>query len=221
MQENYAYESVTEYDIDKPKRYDMNFGGAKELVLSGYEGEKLRIRLAADTLSTVQSDFKVKIDDVKSGIDIEVNRKNGVSETVAKESVVIFVQLPLKYIKKAELAVNAETVRISSLECDSVELSIKTKNVVIENVTGSVEIDCDLDMNVNCSSLKGEISLNQVSATSKIRVPENFAFTAVAKGIGTAIYFERDGKAAEPFDRADAENVIELNGMKSELTICT
>ena len=221
MQEKYAYESVTEYDIDKPKRYDMNFGGAKELVLSGYEGEKLRIRLATDTLSTVQSDFKVKIDDVRSGIDIEVNRKNGVSETAAKESVVIFVQLPLKYIKKAELAVNAETVRISSLECDSIELNIKTKNVVVENVTGSVEIDCDLDMNVECLSLKGELSLNQVSATSKIRVPGDFAFTAVAKGIGTAIYFERDGKAAEPFDRAEAENVIELNGMKSELTVCT
>lgn len=36
----YLFESVTEYDIDEPKRYDMKFGGAKQFVLSGYEGEK-------------------------------------------------------------------------------------------------------------------------------------------------------------------------------------
>ena len=44
---DFLYESVTEYDIDEPKRYDMKFGGAKRLVLSGYEGEKIRIRLAS------------------------------------------------------------------------------------------------------------------------------------------------------------------------------
>lgn len=39
-----------------------------------------------------------------------MSRKNGVSETAAKEAVVIFVQLPAKYTKKAELTVNAGTV---------------------------------------------------------------------------------------------------------------
>lgn len=36
----YRYESITEYDIDEPKRYDMKFGSTKQLVLMGYEGEK-------------------------------------------------------------------------------------------------------------------------------------------------------------------------------------
>lgn len=39
-QDDYLYESVTEYDIDNIKRYDMNLGGANTLVLSGYEGKK-------------------------------------------------------------------------------------------------------------------------------------------------------------------------------------
>lgn len=221
MKENYTYESVTEYDVDKPKRFDMNFGGAKLLVLGGYEGEKLRIRLASDTLSTIQSDFKVKIDDVRNGIDIEVSRKNGVSETCAKESVAVFVQLPEKYIRNAELAVNAETVEVCSLECENIELKLKAKNVVLENVVGAVEIDCDMDMTVDCGSVKGEIAINQVSATSRMCVPEDMVFTTVTKGIGTQIYFEKGGKAVEPFDSPGAENVIELNGMKSELTICT
>ena len=218
---DYLYESITEYDIDEPKRYDMKFGGAKQFLLSGYEGEKIRVRLASNTLSTLQNDFKVKIDDIRKRIDVDVNRKNGVSEATAKEAVSIFVQIPSSYIGKIECAVNAETVKICSLECDSIELDIKTPNVILEVVVGTAEINCNLDMDVVCHSLKGEIAINQVSATSKIHIPENAVFTAVTKGIGTSITYEKDGRQVERFDTPDAENIIELNGIKSELVICT
>ena len=92
---DYLFESITEYDIDEPKRFDMKFGGAKQFVLSGSKSEKIRVRLASNTLSTLQSDFKVKIDDIRKRIDVEVKRRNGVSEATAKEDVSIFVQLPI------------------------------------------------------------------------------------------------------------------------------
>lgn len=218
---DYLYESIMEYDIDEPKRYDMKFGGAKEFLLSGYEGEKIRVRLASNTLSTLQNDFKVRVDDIRKKIDVDVNRKNGVSEATAKEAVSIFVQIPSPYIGKIECSVNAETVEICALECDSMELDIKTPSVILEDVVGTVEINCNLDMDVVCHSLKGEIAINQVSATSKIHVPENAVFTAVTKGIGTSITYEKDGRQVERFDTPDAENIIELNGIKSELVICT
>lgn len=218
---DYIYESITEYDIDEPKRYDMKFGGAKQFQLSGYEGEKIHVRLASNTLSTLLSDFKVKIDDIRKRIDVDVNRRNGVSEAMAKEAVSIFVQIPSPYIGKIECAVNAETVEIRSLECDSIELDVKTPNIVLEDVSGTVEIDCSLDMEVVCHSLKGEVAINQVSATSRIRIPEDAVFTAVTKGIGTSISYEKDGRQTERFDTPDAENIIELNGIKSELVICT
>ena len=217
----YLFESITEYDIDEPKLYDMKFGGVKLLVLSGYNGEKIRVRLASNTLSTLQNDFKVKIDDIKKRIDIDANRRNGVSEATAKESVCIFVQIPTPYIGKIECAVNAETIEIYSLECDSIELDTKTQNLILENVIGTVEINCNLDMEINCHSLNGEIAINQVSATSKIHIPDGAAFTAVTKGIGTSISYEKDGKPADRFDTPDAESMIELNGIKSELLICT
>ena len=219
--ENYTYEKIIESSIDKAKKFELALGGAKRVVLEGCEGEKLRIRLASNTLFSVESELVVKVDDVRSGVDIEVSRSKGVSETALKEGLVIFVQLPAKLIRKVELAANAETVEVCSLECDSVELNVRARNVVLENVAGAVEIDCNLDMNVDCRSLKGEVAINQVSSTSRICVPEGTVFTAVTKGIGTHIYFEKDGKAAEAFDSQGAENVIELNGMKSELTICT
>lgn len=217
----YLFESITEYDIDEPKRYDMKFGGAKQFMLSGYEGEKIRIRFASNTLSTLQNDFKVKIDDIRKRIDVDVNRKNGVTEAMAKEAVSIFVQIPTPYIGKIECAVNAETVEIRSLECESIELDTKTPSVTLADVKGTVEINCNLDMEVVCHSLNGEVAINQVSATSKIRVPEGVTFTAIAKGVGTSISYEKDGKQTEDFSVAGAENVIELNGIKSELVICT
>lgn len=216
----YLFESVTEYDIDESKRYDMKFGGAKQFILSGYDGEKIRVCLASNTLSTLQNDFKVKIDDTKKRIDVDVNRRNSVSERLAKEAVSIFVQIPAPYIGKMECAVNAETVEVHSLECDSIELDVKTPSLILRNIIGTVEINCNLDMKVVCHSLNGEISINQVSATSKIHIPDGTIFTAVTKGIGTSITYEKDGKQSERFDMPDADNIIELNGIKSELVIC-
>ncbi len=214
----YLFESITEYDISEPKRYDMKFGGAKQLILSGYDGEKIRVRLASNTISTIQRDFKVKIDDIRRRIDVDVNRKD-VSEAEAKESVSIFVQIPTPYIGKIECAVNAERVEIRSLECGSIELDTKTPNLLLEDVVGTVEVNCNLDMEVVCRSLNGEIDINQVSATSRIHIPGGTVFTAVTKGIGTSISYEKDGKKAERFDTPDADNIIELNGIKSELVI--
>lgn len=217
----YLFESITEYDISEPKRYDMKFGGAKQIILSGYEGEKIRVRLASNILSTLQTDFKVKIDDIRKRIDVEVNRKNGVTEATAKEAVSIFVQIPSHYIGKIQCAADAETMEIHALECDSLELDVKTPKVVLEDVVGAVEINCNLDMKVFCNSLNGEIAINQVSATSKIYVSENDVFTAITKGIKTSISYEKDGQQTESFDTPDEENIIELNGIKSELVICT
>lgn len=220
-QTDYLYESVTEYDIDNIKRYDMNLGGANTLVLSGYDGEKIRVRLASNTLATLQSDFKVKIDDGKNHIDVEISRKNGMTEAEAKEQVMIFVQLPNQYIDRIEASINAGKVEVKNLNCENLELETKTNNVVLDDFVGTLEIDCNLDMNIVCNSLSGSVEINQISATSRICVPENAEFTAVKKGIGTSISYEKDGKKTDGFSIEGAENVIELNGMKSELVICT
>ncbi len=218
---DFLFESVTEYDIDEPKRYDMKLGGASRLVLQGYNGKKLRVRLASNTLSTLQDDFKVKIDDVRKRIDVDVIRKNGVTEATAKEAVTIFVSLPSSYLGKIEAAVNADAVEIGSLECESVELDAKSRHLTLDGVIGTVEVNCNLDMEIVCRTLNGAVEINQLSATSRISVPADAAFTALVKGVGTSISYERDGKPAEPFCSPDANNVIELNGMKSELIIRT
>ena len=220
-EKDYLYESVTEYDVGELKRYDMKFGAAKQLVLSGYDGEKIHVRLASNSLPTLQSDLKVKIDDVKNRIDIDVDRKNGLTEAQVKKEVAVSIRLPQAYVKRVELAVHAETVEIHALKCEDIELDIKAPNVVLKDVAGTVGIDCNLDMNVVCHSIEGEIAINQLSANSKICIPEGTVFRAIKKGVGTGISFEKNGKPAEAFDAPNADNIIELNGFKSELIICT
>ena len=217
---DYLFESITEYDIDEPKRFDMKFGGAKQFILSGSKSEKIRVRLASNTFSTLQNDFKVKIDDIRKRIDVDVKRKNGTTEAMAKSEIDIFVQIPVQYVDKIECEAHAERVEIRSIECENIELGVKTTNLILENVVGSVEVDCNLDMEIMCDSLNGEIAINQVSATSKIHIPEKVVFQAVAKGIGTSISYEKAGQQVERFDAPEADNVIELNGIKSELIVC-
>lgn len=220
-QTEYLHESVTEYDIDYPKRYDMKLGGANTVILSGYDGEKIRVRLVSNTLSTIQSDFKLKIDDIKNRIDVDISRRNGMTEANAKEALTIYVQLPNQYVGRIELAVNAETVEVRSLKCSSIELDIRARNLTLENVTGTVEVNCNLDMNIVCHTLNGSVEINQISATSRICVPEKTSFTAVTRGIKTSISYEKDGKTVSDFSVPDSDNVIELNGLKSELVIYT
>lgn len=219
-QSGFLYESVTEYDLDEPKRFDLHMGGANALVLSGYVGEKLRVRLASNTLATLQSDFKVKIDDIRKRIDVDVSRRNGMAEAAAKKALLVFIELPQAYVGSAELSVIAETVRVCELECDSIELDVKTQRVVLDGVTGTVEINCNLDMDIVCRTLDGAVEINQISATSRIHIPDGTPFSATARGIGTSLSYERHGSPTEAFDTPSAANVIELNGMRSELVIC-
>ena len=46
-------------------------------------------------------------------IDVDVNRKNNVTEAIAKKELYIFVEIPTPYIGKIECAINAEQVKIA------------------------------------------------------------------------------------------------------------
>ena len=58
-----------------------------------------------------------------------------------------------------------------------------------------------------------------MAAIAKLCIPDGTIFAVVTKGIGTNIYYEKNGKQVEAFDTPDEDNVIELNGIKSELMI--
>lgn len=223
---DFLFESITEYDIDCAKSYDITFAGAKQVALTSYEGEKLQVRLASDQITDIQSCFKTKIDDVKKRIDVDVRRFGTVTEAAAKEALFLFIRLPQQYLKTVELAGNAELLTVCGLKAERFEFSGKAARVVLEGASGHMELNCNIDMEIFCDGLKGRLDINQLSSTSRLWLPSGLNFIAETRGIATGIHYEQDGKSTEDFSRkgedaARCEAAVTLNGMKSELVIST
>ncbi len=219
QQNEYLYESKTEYDIDQKKNYDIKLGGAHTVVVKAYDGEKIIITLLSNIIMNVQHDYKVKIDDIKNRIDVDVTRSGNTTEAEAKEGLVIQISVPAAYLGKMELAVNAKILELANIENEIIEVNGKIGEILLQGNKCEIEIDCNIDMQLRVVSHEGAIEINQLSSTSKLVVPSEYAFRAVAKGIATKIYYECQGKKVEDFSNKEADNYIELNGMKSELVI--
>jgi len=220
-QAEYLYESRTEYDIDGVKNFDIKLGGASKVVLESTKSEKISVLLYSNIIKELQSDYKVKIDDIKNRIDVEVARLNGSTEAMAKEGLVVNVQIPGKYTRKIEVAVNSRKVDITNIEAEILELDGKISEIELNGNKGDIEINSNMDMQVGLLSHEGSVEINQVSATSRICIPDDYKFRASRKGIATSIFYEKAGKRVDDFSTNDAENYIELNGMKSELIIAS
>lgn len=218
-QSEYLYESSTEYDIDGVKKYDIKLGGANMVILQACDGEKIRVVLLSNLIKELQSDYKVKIDDIKNRIDVDIQRMNGATEAQAKDGLIVKLFIPNKYIGKIELAVNSKHVELINIKNDVVEIDGKVSEVSLKGGKGEVEINSNLDMVIYLISHEGAVDINQISATSKIYIPDDYVFRAVKKGIATSISFEKQGKPVSDYSQEDADNYIELNGMKSELII--
>ncbi len=205
--------------MDCVKRFDVRAGGAACITLSGYEGEKIRVRLASETIPTLQQDFKVKIEDVRDHVDVAVRRSPETPESTAKQGLDVAIEFPQKYLSRIELSAHAQKICLRDLTCETAELNVKTPDLLLNKFNGTVEIDCNLDMNVDCVTLNGAVEFNQISASSQITLPADVGFRVLKRGIGNRIYFEERGVRTESFADETAENVVELNGMKSELII--
>ncbi|MBO6047695.1 MAG: helix-turn-helix transcriptional regulator [Erysipelotrichaceae bacterium] len=214
---SYLYESVTEYDIDEPKKFDVSLDTASMVKIRSTDGEKLLVNLYSNEIETLSSNMKVKIDDVRSRIDINLKRLNDISITQCKQGLVVEVVLPEKYIYDCEFAVNTHELVLSELNCEDVEFDGKIEQLTITNVQSHVEVNCNLDMLINVDNFTGKLDINQISSTSRMYLPKDLEFATIAKGIKTAISYEFDyDEALKP---EDVDTIIELNGFKSELVI--
>nr|WP_245543132.1 helix-turn-helix transcriptional regulator [Streptococcus devriesei] len=189
-QTDFIYNSSTEYDIDRLKHFDIKLGGAKQVIVKAVNSEKIKIRLASNTLKTVAEELKLKIDDVRNKIDLDIHKSGKLTEAVLKDELTIFLYLPQKYLGKVELEVNCKQLKLSHIANDSFELDGKVSEVTIDGGQGEIELNSNLDMMVTVLAHKGGIALNQISSTSTIQVPADYPFQAVKKGIATRMTFE-------------------------------
>ena len=219
LAKDYLYESVTEYDIDGKKDFDISFMGANKLKLYAYEGEKVKVILLSDTIADIQNELKTKIDDIKRKIDIDIKRVGNLSETVAKNELTIKILIPQLYIGEVDLNGNTNMLELKNLELDNVEFSGKAKEIALENIKSHIEIDTNEDAKLYVKNVEGALDINQLSATSKLYIASTDEFGFVTKGVLNKVLCKQDMLNIKEASE-EPKLVIELNGIKSELSIC-
>ena len=219
LAKDYLYESVTEYDIDGKKDFDISFMGANKLMLYAYEGEKVKVILLSDTISDIQNELKTKIDDIKRKIDIDIKRVGNLSETVAKNELTIKILIPQLYMGEVELNGNTNILELKNLELDNIEFSGKSKEIALENIKSHIEIDTNEDAKLYVKNVEGALDINQLSATSKLYIASTDEFGFVTKGVLNKVLCKQDMLNIKEVSE-EPKLVIELNGIKSELSIC-
>lgn len=219
LAKDYLYESVTEYDIDGKKDFDISFMGANKLKLYAYEGEKVKVILLSDTISDIQNELKTKIDDIKRKIDIDIKRVGNLSETVAKNELTIKILIPQLYMGEVDLNGNTNILELKNLELDNIEFSGKSKEITMENIKSHIEIDTNEDAKLYVKNVEGALDINQLSATSKLYIASTDEFGFVTKGVLNKVLCKQDMLNIKEVSE-EPKLVIELNGIKSELSIC-
>lgn len=219
LAKDYLYESVTEYDIDGKKDFDISFMGANKLKLYAYEGEKVKVILLSDTISDIQNELKTKIDDIKRKIDIDIKRVGNLSETVAKNELTIKILIPQLYMGEVDLNGNTNILELKNLELDNIEFGGKSKEITLENIKSHIEIDTNEDAKLHVKNVEGALDINQLSATSKLYIASTDEFGFVTKGVLNKVLYKQDMLNIKEVSE-EPKLVIELNGIKSELSIC-
>lgn len=219
LAKDYLYESVTEYDIDGKKDFDISFMGANKLKLYAYEGEKVKVILLSDTISDIQNELKTKIDDIKRKIDIDIKRVGNLSETVAKNELTIKILIPQLYMGEVDLNGNTNILELKNLELDNIEFGGKSKEITLENIKSHIEIDTNEDAKLYVKNVEGALDINQLSATSKLYIASTDEFGFVTKGVLNKVLCKQDMLNIKEASE-EPKLVIELNGIKSELSIC-
>lgn len=207
------YVSKIEYDLDTPKDFDINLGTLGDVSIEGYEGEKLLIQLSSSSYSDLQKDFKIKFDDNKEKLDIDLMTKEYVTK-IQRREVNLSIMLPVHYIHELECNVLPSSMSMSHVTADSIELDIKTSTLDLKDIHGHIEIDCNIDMIINIDTIDGKLDLNAVRCSSQLNITSPSHFKTVSKGIKTKIIYEKDVDE-------ESDNQIELNGIMSELIIKT
>lgn len=205
------YESKIEYDIDMLKDFDINLGTLGKVTIEGYEGEKLIIQLSSSTYQDLQKDFKIKFDDDKKRLDIDLETKEYTTKEKRRD-VNVSIFLPMQYIHKLECNVLPMSMSVSHIHSDSIELDIKTSSLDLLDIHGHIEIDCNIDMTIKTNEIDGKLDLNAVRSASQLIITSPCLFNTITKGIKTKIIYEGD------LDEK-SDNQIELNGIMSELVI--
>ena len=214
-----VYESETAYDIDTLKHFDINLGSARSITLKTGSDEKIHIRLSSDTLEDIGSLFKIKLDEKKGKLDVDLQNKKGVSRFETQESVDITLLLPEKLTEHAEVDASVKTLYVEDLRLARLEYDGDAEKVYIRDVTGSVELTAKTDYEVWVTGNCPRLDVNQFKAKTVVHLQSAENVSLQNNGRKCALLARKNGEAAELPENGNAQNIISTSGIFSELIV--
>ena len=217
--ETNLFESETVYDIDSQKHFDINLGGARKITLKTGSDEKIHIKLSSESLSEIASLYKIKLDEKRGKLDVDLVNKKGVSRFEAQESVDITLQLPDEFTQHCEVSASVKELFIEDLRLNRLEYDGDADKVYIRDAEGSLEFtsktDYDITVKGNCTRL----DVNQFKAKSVVHLEnaENYKFEN--NGRKCKLITRKDGETVGFEENENAQNIISTSGIFSELIV--
>lgn len=214
-----VYESETVYDIDNKKHFDINLGGARRVTLKTGDDEKIRIRLLSEALEELSSLYKIKLDETKAKLDVELVNKRGVSRFEAQESVDIELFLPEKFTEHCEVSASVTELFIKDLRLDRLEYDGDAEKVYICDTEGNVELTSKTDYDITVSGNCTRLDVNQFKAKAVVHLENADDYKFENNGKKCKLIARKNGESVETFANESAKNIISTSGIFSELMI--
>ncbi len=210
----YLYESRVACDIETLRDFDIHLGCAAEVSLRGNDGEKLEVACSSNDIADLSGLVKIKVDDEGKSADVDLKLRDGITETLCREALHVDISLPQRYVDKVEVSARTGRFSVRHLEYDNLEFGGKAEEILLSEIKGNTELDVNSDVSVKVDDFSGELSLNQIGAVSVMHVSSRKPVATRTRGIRTRILCEHPERISP-----DAPDLIELNGIKSELTL--
>ena len=214
-----VYESETAYDIDTQKHFDISLGSARSITLKTGSDEKIRIRLSSDTLEDIGSLFKIKLDEKKGKLDVDLQNKKGVSRFETQESVDITLLLPEKLTEHAEVDASVKMLYVEDLRLARLEYDGDAEKVYIRDVMGSVELTAKTDYEVWVTGNCPRLDVNQFKAKTVVHLKNAENVSLQNNGRKCTVITRKNGEPVDLPENENAQNVISTSGIFSELIV--
>ena len=209
-----CFSSIIQYDIETKKDFEIDLIPSSKVVLEGHDSEKVRVEMLSNTITTLDSDLKVFIEDKKHNMGIEMKRRNDLTDTDCMNDLFIRIRLPRDLIGGIELKTETKELHLRDFMTEDVEVRGKADAITLQGVHGQAEMDIGDDCVFTAYDLDGSLEINQIGKSSVVKVPKDLRFKAVNDGRKCELTVS---EMLSPDD--SCEDFIELNGMKSKLTI--
>ena len=213
------FESETVYDIDTSKHFDINLGSAKKVTLRTGADEKIHILLSSATLSDIGSLFKIKLDEKKNKLDVELENKKGVSRFETQESVEITLLLPEKFTEHAEVSASTKELCLEDLRLNRLEYDGDAEKVYIRDTEGSLELTSKTDYEIFVEGICTSLDVNQFKAKTIVHLESADNYKILNNGRKCNVITRVNGETVEFSANENAENTISTSGLFSELIV--